>query len=114
MKPSSNHTTLANLFAEALLLVNYQLMSNNFQYSSVSLNLPGTGEYKPRKSWYSVLDKEGELAFILAIYVDNEIIHAGSEIKDWVADHQVATRKTYIGIQDATQKRCPPSQSVGS
>ena len=87
-------------------------MSNNFQYSSVCLNLPGTGEYKPGKSWYSILDQEGELASILAIYVDDEIIHAEYEINDWAKARQVAMRKAYLGIQDAALKRRPPSQSA--
>ena len=66
-KPSPNHTTRAILFSEDFLLGNLKLMSNPFQYSSVCLDLPGTGEYKPRKSWYSVLDQGGDLSSILAI-----------------------------------------------
>ena len=58
LKPSPNYYTLAILFAEYFLLGNPQLTSNTFQYSSVCLNMPGTVEYNPVKSWYSVLDQE--------------------------------------------------------
>ena len=95
------------------MLGNTQLMRNTFQYSSVFLVLPGTGEYKLGKSWYLVLDQECERSSILAIYVENERIHAGSERKAWAADHHVAMHEAYLSIQDAAQKRRPTSQSAG-
>ena len=42
--------------------------------------------------------------------MDDKIIHARSEKKDWAAGNQVETREAYIAIQDADQKQCPPSQ----
>ena len=65
LKHSPNHTTQAILLAEKFLLGNPPLMRNPFQYSSVCINLPGTGEYKPGKYWHSVIYQEGELASIL-------------------------------------------------
>ena len=113
LKASPNHTTQAIFLSEEFLLGNHQLMINPFQYLIFCLNLPGTVGYKPGNVWYSVLYQEGELEYILAIYVDYEIIHAASEKKAWDADHQVATCKHSIDIQDAAWKRCPPSQSEG-
>ena len=46
--------------------------------------------------------------------MDDEIIHAGSEIKAWAAAHQVATREAYLSIQDAVWKRRPKYQSGGA
>ena len=54
------------------------------------------------------------LATILATFVDDERIHARSEPIAWNAAHQVATRESYLGIQDAARKRRPPSQNAGA
>ena len=89
-------------------------MSNTFQYTSVCLNFSGTGEYKPINYLYSNLDQEGKLVSILAIYVNGERIHAGCERKTWDADHQVAARKDYLGIQEEARKWRPPYKSAGS
>ena len=78
------------------------------------MNLPGTKEYDPSQPWFSVLDKEGLLASILATYVDDECIHANSKELAWKAAHQIASRETYLGIQDAARKRRPPTQTAGA
>ena len=88
--------------------------SNPFHYSAVKLNLPGTKEYKPGMPWFMVVTKDGDLAAALAIYVDDERIHASSCEQAWACAHQVATREAYLGIQDAARKRRPPSQKAGA
>ena len=54
------------------------------------------------------------MASILAIYVDDERIHSGTEEEAWTAAHLVATRESYLGIQDAARKRRPPTQAAGT
>ena len=71
------------------------------------------GNINPGKSWYSVLNQESEIAYILAIYMDDERIYAGYERKDWYTAHQVTARKAYLSIKDEVWKRLTPSQSSG-
>ena len=51
---------------------------------------------------------------MLAIFVDDERIHHSTEEGAWKAARQVATRESYLGIQDAARKRRPPSQNAGA
>ena len=114
LKVSPNHAIRAILFAEEFLKGDLGNLQNPFQTSGVKLNLPGNEDYDPSLSWYSLIDAAGLLASILVIYVDDERINADSETKAWDASHQVATRESYLGIQDAARKRRPPSQTPGA
>ena len=114
LKVSPNHAIRAILVAEEYMKGNLNSSSNPFQTSTVRLNLPGTRDYTPVLAWYSLLDEDGKLASILVIYVDDERIHASSHDKAWRASHQVSSRESYLGIQDAARKRRPPSQSPGA
>ena len=70
--------------------------------------MPGTGKYKPRKYWYSVIYQELKLSSILTIYMYYERIHEISERKAWAKTHEVTTRRAYLGIKYAARKRRPP------
>ena len=87
---------------------------NPFEYSSIKLNLPGSANYTPAQPWFSVITKRGSMASVLAIYVDDQRVHASSENIAYLAVRQVASRENYLGIQDAARKRRPPSQCVGA
>ena len=56
----------------------------------------------------------GKIAYILAIYVDDQIIHTGYERNSWAASHKVAMYKACLGIQDTARNRRTPSQSEGA
>jgi hypothetical protein len=114
LKVSPNHAIRAILFAEEFLKGDLDDATNPFQTSGAQLNLPGDENYDPSSPWFSLIDRYGLLAAILAIYVDDERINAGTEDKAWKASHQVSTRESYLGIQDAARKRRPPSQSPGA
>jgi len=114
LKCSPYHAIKAMLFAIEFLkgLPSYE--KNPFNFKEVKLNLPGYDNYDPSKNWFSVINLENTLATILATYVDDERVHAGTEEKAWAAAHQIATREAYLGIQDAARKRRPPSQTAGA
>lgn len=114
LKVSPNHAIRAILFAKEFLKGDLTDLMNPFQTSGANLNLPGNEDYNPSKPWFSLVDVQGLLTTILAIYVDDECTNANSEDKAWAASHQVATRESHLGIQDAAQKHCPPSQNPGA
>lgn len=87
---------------------------NPFHYVEAKLNLPGLPGYCPGTSWFSLVRSDGELATILATYVDDERIHAETKLRAWEAAHQLSTRESYLGIQDAARKRRAPSQNAGA
>ena len=107
---SPYHAICFTLIAEGYLTDFLCNSDNPFRYSEVSLNLPGTNDYVPGVAWFSILRETGELAAILAIFVDNERVHAPSELDAKVAARQVECREFYLEIQDAARKRRPPSQ----
>lgn len=80
----------------------------------VVLNLPGSANYSPGQPWFYLERKDGSMASILAIYVDNQRIHAPSENDAYEAARQVASQESYLGIQDAARKRRAPSQQAGA
>ena len=114
LKISPNHAIRAVIFAKEFLKGDPSQLDNPFCYKSVELNLPGTETYDPTLSWFRVMDHNDQLAAILAIYVDDERVHCSSEDLAWKAAHQIATRESYLGIQDAARKRRQPSQNAGA
>ena len=114
LKSSPYQAICATLFAEEFIKDFPFLRNNPFRYESVRVNLPGTAEYDPTQHWYQTLDYDGNLAAMLAIFVDDERIHHSTEEGAWKAARQVATRESYLGIQDAARKRRPPSQNAGA
>ena len=114
LKSSPYQAICAVLFAEEFVKGYHNDITNPFHYNHVRLNLPGADDYSPALSWYSTINSVGELAATLAIFVDDERIHHSTEEGAWLAARQVATRESYLGIQDAARKRRPPSQNAGA
>jgi hypothetical protein len=114
LKSSPYQAIRAVLFAEEFLKGHHNDTKNPFHFCDVRLNLPGNNDYSPNLSWFSTMDSHGKLAAILAIFVDDERIHHSTEEGAWLSARQVATRESYLGIQDAARKRRPPSQNAGA
>lgn len=88
---------------------------NAFRWEYVKLNLPGDAEYTPLKPrLYRVKNKNDELAALILSYVDDMRAADGSEEDCWQSMHQVATTLSFLGIQTAARKTCPPSQREGA
>ena len=114
LKTSPNHAIRFTLIAEEFLVDFPWNQGNPFEYSKVMLNLPGSSTYKPSLPWFYVLRKDQHMATSLVIYVDDQRIHAPTQELAYLAARQVASRESYLGIQDAARKRRPPSQQAGA
>jgi hypothetical protein len=87
---------------------------NPFQRSHTRLNMPGTKEYDPCKSWISKMRTDGRVACNLLSFVDNERLTGPDEKLTWQAGHTLATKQSYLGVQDAGRKARPCSQQPGA
>jgi hypothetical protein len=87
---------------------------NPFQWRRVRLNLPGSKEYDPCNSWISKLRSDGRVACDLFTFVDDERVTGPDEELTWQASHALASKQSYLGIQDAGRKARPSSQTPGA
>ena len=87
---------------------------NPFQWSHIRLNMPGTKEYDPCKSWISKMRTDGRVACNLLSFVDDERLTGPDEELTWQAGHTLAAKQSYLGVQDAGRKAWPCSQQPGA
>ena len=87
---------------------------NPFAWTEIKLNLPGTKSYNPvLPHVFKFNSFEQVIASDVKTFMDNSCsIGATCELcKE--ATHQVEIMMSYLGLQDATQKRRPNSQTPG-
>ena len=97
------------------LLKGCRLDPNNvFRWEKAILNLPGMGKYQPGKPWLYRVRKDGTMAADLFIYIDDLRPTGPSKKECWDAAHQVGSRLTWFGLQDAARKRRDASQTPGA
>ena len=77
---------------------------NPFQWKLVRLNLPGSKEYNLCNSWVSKLRSDGRVACDLFTFVDDERMTGPDEELTWQASHALASKQSYLGIQDVGRK----------
>jgi len=88
---------------------------NPFQWETVEMNLPGSANYDPSRPWvFKWCRKDGKIACDLFIYVDDLRPTGPTEEDCWAATRRTASILNHCGIQDATRKRRPPSQTPGA
>jgi hypothetical protein len=87
---------------------------NPFQWESIHLNLPGSKEYDPCVSWISKLRADGRVACGLFTFVDDERVTGPDQDLTWQASHALASKQSYLGIQDAARKARPSSRTPGA
>jgi len=87
---------------------------NPFQWKRIWLNLPGSKEYDPCKSWISTLRSDGRVVCDLFTIVDDERMTGPDKELTWQASHVLASKQSYLGIQDAGRKARPSSQIPGA
>ena len=86
-------------------------VNNVFRWSRVILNLPGKINYtSSRPRVYRVRD-DGTMAADLFTYIDDLRNTAPSSPECWDGLHQVCSRLTWLGLQDAARKRNGPTQT---
>ncbi len=87
---------------------------NPFQWASILLNLPGSEGYNSCKSWVSKLQADGWVACNLFTFVDDKWVTGADEDLAWQASHTLASKQSYLGIQDAGRKARPSSKTPGA
>jgi hypothetical protein len=87
---------------------------NPFQWDRIYLNLPGLKDYEPTKSWISKIRVDGRVACDLFTFVDNEQVTGPDKDLTWQASHALASKQSYLGIQDARQKARLSSKMPGA
>jgi hypothetical protein len=89
--------------------------SNPFVWDKVILNLPGSPNFDPTHpkviKWDS---KNNWTACDLVVFVD-DLRGSGPTVElTWALSRTVASRIQYLGIQEASRKRRPPTRSPGA
>ena len=77
---------------------------NPFRWHHVDLNLPGSKDYTPSKSWISKRRKDDSLASDIVVFVDDKRLAASGQLEVNEAGHRCSTREAYLGVQDALRK----------
>jgi hypothetical protein len=77
---------------------------NPFQWGSIQLNLLGLEGYDPCKLWVSKMQADGRIACNLFTFVDDERVTGPDKDLTWQASHALASKQSYLGIQDAARK----------
>ena len=113
-RPSPYLTTRDMMRLEPLLKGCRLDPNNVFRWEKAILNLPGMGKYQPGKPWLYRVRKDGTMAADLFIYIDDLRPTGPSKKECWDAAHQVGSRLTWFGLQDAARKRRDASQTPGA
>mmetsp|Transcript_20485 Transcript_20485/g.29214 ORF Transcript_20485/g.29214 Transcript_20485/m.29214 type:complete len:595 (-) Transcript_20485:2495-4279(-) len=102
------------LFAETFIKGDRHDISNIFRWDRVVLNLPGSPDYTPSKSWVYKIRADGILASDFLIYVDDvrTMGHSAEECR--LVSRRVASLLNSLGLQDAARKRREESQTPGA
>jgi hypothetical protein len=87
---------------------------NTFQWVCIKLNLPGTMEYDPCTSWMTKVQADGRMACNVFLFVDDERVTGPDKELTWQASHVLASKQSYLGIQDAGCKVRPCSKQPGA
>jgi hypothetical protein len=88
---------------------------NPFHYDHLRLNLPGSETYQPSLPWVSKVNTTtGRLAGDVKTYVDDKRPTGRSYAHCKEVARRVASTLTYLGMQDASRKREPPSLRAGA
>lgn len=88
---------------------------NALRWDFIVLNLPGSQNYDPSKprvyKWDATM---GCISGDVVIFVDDVRASAKTVELTWKISRQVCSRCQYLGVQDATRKRKPPTRTPGA
>ena len=113
LRPSPYVCVKGMLLAKEIILGDQWHEKNVFRWNRVLLNLPGMLTYDSSLPWVCKLREDGTLAADVIIFVDDLRPVAPSEEECWAASQVVSKTMASLGLQDASRKRNPPSQSPG-
>ena len=103
-KSSPYNSIKMYLVTEEIIRGNREDKSNAFQWHTVLLNLPGSENYRPDVAWISKRREDGSLASDFVCFVDDQRLAAANKKRLAAAGHQLSSRESYMGIQDALRK----------
>lgn len=93
----------------------YASPDNPFHFDEVRLNLPGSPSYDPTQPWvFKYNSKTGRIAGDVKTYVDDKRATGASWLDCIRTTRRAASFLTYLGEQDASRKRVPPSLRAGA
>ena len=85
--------------------------ANVFRWAKVVLNLPGKVNYTSTRPRVYRVREDGTMAADLFTYIDDLRNTAPTSPECWDGLHQVCSRLTWLGLQDAARKRNGPTQT---
>ncbi len=91
LRPSPYQAVQGLLWAEEVILGDQRDKENVFQWDRVQLNLPGSIQYDPTKSWVRKLRADDRLAAGLHTHADDSRNHGSSESECWKASQRVSS-----------------------
>lgn len=114
-RPSPYIAVLYYYIADELIRGNHLDVNNPFYWDQVQLNLPGTSSFDPTKPRVMKIDSRFlRIAADLVTYIDDlRGIAATCELA-WMLSRRIAAVLQYLGIQDASRKRRPPTRTPGA
>jgi hypothetical protein len=114
-RPSPYSSVRFYYLAEEFCKGNRTDLNNPLRWDKIILNLPGSVDYDPTKprlyKWDSVHQR---IAGDLSTFVDDLRITGQTVEHAWHIARVVASRLQYLGIQEASRKRRPPTRSPGA
>jgi hypothetical protein len=74
--------------------------------------VPGNKTYDPCRPWLAKTRAEGRIACDLFTCVDDERVTGPEEELTWQVSHVLASKQSYLGIQDAGTRKVGPSSKM--
>jgi hypothetical protein len=71
-------------------------------------------EYDPCVLWISKRRKDGQMACNIFTFINDERVMGPTEVLTRQANHVLASKQSYLGIQDAARKARPCSPMTGT
>ena len=103
-KSSPYNSVRMYLISEEIIRGDRHDRDNAFQWHDITLNLPGSVEYKPDATWISKRRQDGTLASDFVCFMDDQRITGAGDDRIIEAGHTLSSRESYLGIQDALRK----------
>jgi hypothetical protein len=114
-RPSPYNAVLFYYLADEFIRGNPLDHSNPFYWDKVVLNLPGSKTVDPTRPKVMKWDsRNGWFSCDLVVFVD-DLRGLGPTVEmTWAVSRVVASRIQYLGIQEASRKRRPPTRTPGA
>ena len=114
LKELTYHAWQGVTWSKSIALGDLHDLQNTFAWEKVVLNFPGTIDCDFKRPWVYNKSRYGLLAADLFIHVDDGWPIVPTETLCWEAYRRWGSTCSWLGIQDASRKVQPPSQSPGT